>query len=61
MEIKQLQIFLAAAESLSFTEAAQRCYIVQSAVSQQIASLEKELGAALFVREKRGLHLSPEG
>ena len=61
MEIKQLQLFLAAAETLSFTEAAQRCYTVQSAVSQQIAALEKEMGAPLFIREKRTLRLTPEG
>ena len=61
MEFKQLQYFLAAAEYLNFTEAAQACFIVQSAMSQQISSLEKELGVTLFVREKRALHLTAEG
>ena len=61
MEFKQLQYFLSAAEYLNFTEAAQACYIVQSAMSQQISSLEKELGVTLFVREKRALHLTTEG
>ena len=58
MEFKQLQYFLSAAEYLNFTEAAQACFIVQSAMSQQISSLEKELGVTLFVREKRVLRLT---
>lgn len=61
MEFKQLQYFLSAAEYLNFTEAAQACFIVQSAMSQQISSLEKELGVTLFVREKRVLRLTAEG
>lgn len=61
MEFKQLQYFLSTAEYLNFTEAAQACFIVQSAMSQQISSLEKELGVTLFVREKRVLRLTAEG
>ena len=61
MEFKQLQYFLSAAEYLNFTEAAQACFIVQSAMSQEISSLEKELGVTLFVREKRVLRLTAEG
>lgn len=61
MDIKQLQLFLASAETLSFTEAAQQCFTVQSAVSQQISALEKELGVPLFLRERRTLRLTPEG
>ena len=44
MELRQLKYFLSAARNLSFTTAARECYIVQSAMSQQIAALEKELG-----------------
>ena len=61
MEIKQLQYVLATAERLSFTEAAQACFVVQSAISQQIAALERELGVQLFERNKRSLALTPEG
>ena len=53
MEIRQLKYFLSAAKHLSFTTAAQECYIVQSAMSQQIAALEKELGVTLFERGGR--------
>ena len=61
MELKQLTYFVSAAEQLSFTAAARSCYVVQSAISQQIAQLEKELGVSLFVRGKRSLELTQEG
>ena len=61
MELRQLKYFLAAARRLSFTEAARECCIVQSAMSQQIRALEKELDAPLFERTKHGLRLTPEG
>lgn len=55
-----LQCFLAAAETGSFTRAAQRVGRTQSAVSQQMTKLESLLGKPLFIRGKR-LVLSPEG
>ena len=61
MEIRQLKYFLSAAKHLSFTTAAQECYIVQSAMSQQIAALEKELGVTLFERGGRTMALTAEG
>ena len=61
MELRQMRYFLSAARHLSFTEAARECYIVQSAMSQQMRALEKELGATLFERTKQGLRLTPEG
>ena len=61
MELRQLNYFLSAARHLSFTKAAEECCIVQSAMSQQIRALEKELGVTLFERGKRGLRLTPEG
>ena len=61
MELRQLRYFLSAVKHLSFTKAAEECCIVQSAMSQQIHLLEKELGVPLFERTKRGLVLTPAG
>ena len=61
MELRQLKYFLSAARHLSFTEAAKECCIVQSAMSQQIRALEKELDVTLFERTRHGLKLTREG
>ena len=61
MDLRQLEYFLASAKYLSFTRAARECCIVQSAMSQQILALEKDLGVQLFERTNRGLRLTPEG
>lgn len=61
MSIQRLPIFLAAAEHLNFTKAAEEHHISQTAVSQQIKLLEKELGFQLFIRGKRGVALTPAG
>ena len=61
MELRQLRYFVSAAKHLNFTRAAAECCVVQSAMSQQITSLEKELGTTLFERTNRGLCLTPEG
>ncbi|MEO1639534.1 MAG: LysR family transcriptional regulator [Pseudomonadota bacterium] len=53
--------FEAAARKLSFTSAAEEIGLTQSAVSQQVRSLETRLGAPLFVRLPRGLALTDEG
>lgn len=45
----------------SFTEAAEKCYISQSAISQQIQSLERELGVELIHRENRRFTVTPAG
>jgi len=55
-----LQSFLAVAETGSFTRAAERVGRTQSAISQQMARLESQLGAPLFIRG-RVLALTPEG
>ena len=47
-----MKYFTAVVEYGSFTEAAEQCYISQSAISQQIRALEKELGVELIHREK---------
>lgn len=61
MEIRQLQIFLAVAEELNFTRAAERAHCVQSNVTAQIQSLEQELGVPLFERLGRRVLLTDAG
>ncbi|MFG2323200.1 LysR family transcriptional regulator [Streptomyces sp. NPDC048568] len=61
MELQQMRYVIAVAETNSFTRAAQRCLVVQSALSHQIARLEKELGARLFERTSRRVRLTPAG
>ncbi|QFU89173.1 LysR family transcriptional regulator [Amycolatopsis sp. YIM 10] len=61
METRQLEHFVAVAEELSFTRAAQRLYAVQSTVSATIRALEGELGVKLFDRSTRRVALSPAG
>ena len=56
-----LRAFEASARALSFTAAAQELHMTQSAVSQQIKSLENALGRTLFYRRVRGLELTDEG
>ena len=58
---RQMKYFTAVVDCNSFTEAAEQCYISQSAISQQIRSLEKELGVELIHREKRKFSLTPAG
>ncbi|MDB5526282.1 MAG: Transcriptional regulator, LysR family [Rhizobium sp.] len=61
MEIRQVELFVVAAEERHFTRAAQRANIVQSGLSTAIRNLEDELGAALFVRSTRRVDLSEAG
>lgn len=61
MDFKQLQYFLAVAEHLNFSRAAEALYISQPTLSYQIAELEKELGTALFTRDRRKVFLTPAG
>ena len=56
-----LRAFEAAARHLSFTDAAAELHMTQSAVSQQIKSLEGHLGKSLFHRRPRALELTPTG
>ena len=55
MLLRQMKYFAAVIDCGSFTEAAEQCYISQSAISQQIQSLEKELGVELIRRGNRRL------
>ncbi|GHF21177.1 LysR family transcriptional regulator [Amycolatopsis deserti] len=61
MELQQMRYVVAVAETNSFTRAAELCLVVQSALSQQIARLERELGARLFERTSRRVRLTPAG
>lgn len=61
MELRQLEYFVAVARRRHFTRAAEALYVSQSALSQQIARLERELGAPLFLRGSRGVDLTPAG
>ncbi|MCD7864476.1 MAG: LysR family transcriptional regulator [Clostridiales bacterium] len=57
----QIQCFLSAAETLNFTEAANRMFIAQSSLSRNISRLETEIGLTLFIRTKKYVRLTPAG
>lgn len=61
MDWDKLRIFHAAADAGSFTHAGDQLRMSQSAVSRQVAALEKDLGVALFHRHARGLVLTEQG
>lgn len=61
MDLQRLRTFEVLSQTLHFRHAAERLGITQSAVSQQIAALEKDLGAALFERIGRRVYLTAAG
>jgi DNA-binding transcriptional LysR family regulator len=61
MDFATLQVFRAVAEEGGISAAARKLHRVQSNVTARIQQLEASLGAPLFVRERRRLHLSPAG
>jgi DNA-binding transcriptional LysR family regulator len=61
MDLQQMRYVVAVAETGSFTRAAERCLVVQSALSHQVARLEKDLGARLFDRTSRRVRVTAAG
>ncbi|MGI5970565.1 MAG: LysR family transcriptional regulator [Oscillospiraceae bacterium] len=61
MTITQLKYFIALAETLNFSEVAERFFVAQTAISYNIKSLEKELGAKLFIRSTKKTSLTEAG
>src|SRR6201988_4343867 len=61
MEMHQIRYFLAVAEDLNFTRAAERCNVAQPSLTRAIKLLEEELGGLLFHRERTRTHLSELG
>jgi LysR family transcriptional regulator, low CO2-responsive transcriptional regulator len=59
--VHQLKVFLAVADTLSFTRAAERLFLTQSAVSHQIANLERDIGCPLLERQGRAVNLTAAG
>ncbi|HEY4849636.1 MAG TPA: LysR family transcriptional regulator [Streptosporangiaceae bacterium] len=61
LSLEHLRKFVAVAEDLSFTKASRRLHVVQSGVSSAIQGLERELGAALFDRNRHRVALTDAG
>lgn len=61
MLFKQMEYFIAVVECNSYTEAAEKCFVSQSAISQQIKSLENELNTELIQKKGRGFIVTPAG
>ena len=61
MALHLIPMFLELAENLNISHTAQRLGLSQPAVSRQLRSLEKSLGVSLFLRQSRGLALTPAG
>ncbi|MGW3957649.1 LysR family transcriptional regulator [Streptomyces sp. NPDC004752] len=61
MQFQQLQYFVAVAETRHFTRAAEQVHVAQPSLSQQIRSLERELGADLFLRARGNITLTDAG
>lgn len=61
MDLRSLACLIAVAEDLHFRRAAERLHLTQPALSQRIRAVEAEIGTALFVRDRRGVALTPAG
>src|SRR5437879_7788871 len=61
VELRHLRYFAAVADAGSFTHAAERMFIAQPTLSQQIRRLEEIIGTPLLQRRHEGLRLTPAG
>jgi DNA-binding transcriptional LysR family regulator len=61
INVLQVQYFLAVAQHLNFTKAAESLFTTQPTISRQIACMEEDLGFPLFIRDKRNVSLTPAG
>src|SRR3954470_10252384 len=61
LDTRLLRAFVAVAQELSFTRAAERLFIAQQALSSQVQQLETRLGVKLFERTTRRVALTPAG
>lgn len=61
VELSTLRVFLVAAEEKNFSQAARKLHLSQSAVSQNIQTIEREYGVELFLRRGRSVQLSETG
>ncbi|MEY9211796.1 LysR family transcriptional regulator [Thermobifida halotolerans] len=61
LDLREIEAFLAVAEELHFGRAAERLQISQPRISQLVKTLERRIGAALFVRSSRRVDLTPLG
>ena len=61
MEMHRVRYFLAVADTLNFTRAAEQCHVSQPALTRAIQQLEEELGGLLLRRERKLTHLTDFG
>src|ERR1700757_438586 len=61
LELRQLRYFVAVAEELNFSRAAERLHMAQPPVSAAIRKLERDLGAELLLRTTREVSMTPAG
>ncbi|MDQ4501211.1 LysR family transcriptional regulator [Sinomonas sp. ASV322] len=61
MDLQQMRYVVAVAETRNFTRAAEQCFTVQSALSHQVANLEREIGVRLFARTSRRVEVTAAG
>ncbi|MDT0263598.1 LysR family transcriptional regulator [Jatrophihabitans lederbergiae] len=61
VSLRDLRVFVAVAEHLHFTRAAEALYLSQPALSKQVRALERWLGVELFARNRRQVRLTPTG